>query len=242
MTSYPLLQPHWPAPANIRAYTTLRTQGDLSQFHAVRNGLYDIQKNRDLIKQELKLPCQPIWLNQSHTTIAIPALFENTDKNADAGYTDQPNSVCVALTADCLPILLCHRDGTHVAAIHAGWRGLGAGIIESTLKALNVNPEDLLVWLGPAISQANYEVGEEVRELFISHDSEAAQAFIPSPEGRWLADLYQLARMRLTQQGVTAIYGGNYCTFADPERFYSFRRDKGYYGNMATLIWMTAPK
>jgi hypothetical protein len=238
MKNYSYIKPHWPAPSHVKAYTILRSHGDLSQFSIHRKNECDIEKNRAQLIQELKLPADPIWLEQSHTTIVLPATPENRDKNADASYTDQPNRICVALTADCLPILLCHRAGTQVAAIHAGWRGLGAGIIESTLKGMNINNKDLIVWLGPGISQPNYEVGEEVRELFLSYDKEAKSAFIPSPQGRWLVDLYELARMRLKKQGIIEVYGGEFCTFSDPIRFYSYRRDKAYLGNMATMIWI----
>jgi polyphenol oxidase len=146
-------------------------------------------------------------------------------------------TVCAVMTADCLPVLMCDQQGTRVAAVHAGWRGLASGILERACESLAVRPECLLVWLGPAIGADAFEVGPEVRQEFIAADPTADAAFRPSDSGRWLADLAGLARQRLARLGVTAVYGGGYCTFSDPRRFFSYRRD-GVTGRMASLIWL----
>lgn len=239
------ITPTWPAPSIIRAYTTLREGGvsekpydNFNLAHHVEDNLLHVKTNRQLLKKSLNLSMEPIWLQQIHSTIAIKATPENREKEADASFTDQLLHPCVILTADCLPILICNRSGTHVAAIHAGWRGLLNGIIESTLQQINLPSEELLVWLGPAISSAHYETSNEVREQFLDQDSQAINAFSPSLNHRWLADLYALARLRLSNQGITAVYGGEHCTYAD-KRFYSYRRDGNKTGRMATLIWIT---
>jgi YfiH family protein len=211
------LRPDWPAPANIHAYTLLR-HGDLHQIP--------------------QLPSEPCWLNQTHGTRVVRA---GSDPNADASFTDQANIICVVKTADCLPLLLCRRDGTAVAAIHAGWRGLADGIIGETLKVFPAMANDILVWLGPAIGPEKFEVGDEVRERFMARNGAIASAFQPSTRpGHWLANLYQLARLDLHAVGVTAIYGGQYCTYSNPDLFYSYRRDGKMTGRMASLIWIDA--
>jgi hypothetical protein len=170
----------------------------------------------------------------------VDAAAGATRPAADASWATAPGVVCAVLTADCLPVLFCNRDGTHVAAAHAGWRGLTAGVLESTvawLAADGVRPESLLAWLGPAIGPANYEVGAEVRDAFLRTDTAAAAAFEPNRPGHWRLDLYAAARRRLRRAGVTAIYGGDRCTLADPARFFSHRRD-GVTGRQASLIWL----
>jgi len=221
-----VIEPNWPAPSNIKAYTTLRSIA-----------LDYLPPSRQLLQSILDLPSEPFWLQQAHTNIALPAQPDNRDQTADATFTDQAQHICLIFTADCLPILLCNQAGTHVAAIHAGWRGLANGIIGNTLDALGLKGPDLLAWLGPGISQPCYEVGEEVYELFIKADANNASAFVPSPNQRWLADLYALARLQLKKRDVQAIYGGHYCTFSDAKHFFSYRRE-GKKGRMATLIWM----
>lgn len=240
------IQPDWPAPKNVKAYTTLRS-GGVSQapFHHfnlaehVGDQPQDVRTNRQLLKTTLQLPNEPIWIQQTHSAIAIKALPENREKEADASFTDEANQISAILTADCLPILLCNKKGTYVASIHAGWRGLLKGIIEETLNVSKAPSDELLAWLGPAISAKNYEVSDEVRIPFIGNDPEMEVAFTPSPNGRWLANLYTLARLKLQKQGITAIYGGQFCTFTDAKRFYSYRRDGNKTGRMATLIWMS---
>ncbi len=221
-----VMTPDWPAPAHIKACTTLRSGG--------------FSLEPALLKKTLALPEEPIRLRQTHSTIALPATPENSGKEGDATYTQIPKRVCFIRTADCLPILLCNRNGTMVAAIHAGWRGLADGIIESTLAAMNLPGKDIIAWFGPAIGPNVFEVGEEVRERFLNAQSDATQAFIPSPNARWLANIYALARLRLERQGVIDIYGGQYCTFSDKELFCSYRRDGNQTGHMASLIYIDA--
>ncbi len=242
-----ILTPDWPAPANVNACTTLRL-GGVSEAPYDTFNLADhvgdnethVKANRQLLTNWLHLPNEPVWLKQTHSTIVLPAISSNRNQTADATFSDQPEQVCVVMTADCLPILLCHRQGTQVAAIHAGWRGLADGIIEKTLEKMALPPDDILVWLGPAIGPRVYELGEEVRQCFIEKDSAADSAFIPSKnDGRWLGNLYHLATLRLHKQQVFAIYGGQYCTYTDNKRFFSYRRDGIHTGRMASLIWMT---
>jgi YfiH family protein len=237
------IEPDWPAPSNIKAYTTTR-QGGASQMpydsfnladHVTDNPI-DVQANRQRLIAQLALPNEPCWLTQVHGVEVVEANIPQPI--ADAAYSITPNTICAVLTADCLPILICNRAGTHVAAIHAGWKGLAAGIIEETIKTLNLPGEELLAWLGPAIGPNTFEVGPEVRNLFLQHDPHAELAFHPSKNGRWLADIYQLARLRLFSSGVTAVYGGDFCTYTDTDRFFSYRRDGEKTGRMASLIWM----
>ncbi len=209
------IQPEWPAPSSIHAYTTT------------------IHSNW----QELKLPEEPIWLTQIHSSIVVEAVAENREKNADGLFTNQSHRVCAVVTADCLPVLFCNRQGTHVAAIHAGWRGLANGIIETALQALNLPPEELLVWLGPAIGPQKFEVGKDVYDAFTLKHALSSIAFTPYRENKWLADLYALAKIRLALHGIHHVYGGNYCTYTQDDLFFSYRRDKGKTGRLVSLIW-----
>jgi YfiH family protein len=234
----------WPAPAGVHAGTTLRyggiSQQPFDSFNLaahVGDDLRNVEQNRKQMITVLGLQQQPLWLNQQHSTLVINA--DKTDKSiqkpiADASFTESTGVVCVVLTADCLPILLCDEQGKHIAAIHAGWRGLLSGIIEKTVAIFQNKP--ILAWLGPAISQQAFEVGDEVRTAFVSESSHAECAFLNSRAGKWSADLSLLATMRLHSAGVTNVYGGSYCTFNDQERFYSYRRS-GQTGRMASLIW-----
>lgn len=245
--------PQWSAPDNIRAVTTTR-MGGFSKYEYASMNLGDrtednivaIAKNRNELYKLLDLPCEPTWLYQSHSSKVL-RLYEDTtfNQNADASYTNLTNKICVVLTADCLPVLVCAKDGSVVAAIHAGWRGLADGIIETTVSTLlhfgKCRPENLLVWLGPAIGPAAFEVGDDVRDAFLRHTSRAKKAFraVPMVKGKWLADIYQLARQRLEEMGVEDISGGEYCTATQYDKFYSYRRD-GKTGRMASLIWKAA--
>ena len=242
----PIILPDWPAPAHIKACTTLRTGGISKAPYAsfnlaehVGDDARHVQANRALLKNSLMLADEPTWLEQTHSTIVVTADPRHRGKEADASFTTQPKQICAVLTADCLPILVCDRQGTQIAAIHAGWRGLANGIITQTLKMLQLPPEETLVWLGPAIGPSIYELGEEVRQQFIAKRAAAVKAFIPSPNaGRWLGNLYLLAKMDFQEYGVDAIYGGNYCTYSEKDRFFSYRRDGNKTGRMASLIWM----
>jgi YfiH family protein len=235
------ITPDWPAPAGVRALTTLRGGGVSAGAYAglnlaqhVGDDVEAVRENRDRLLRAAGVPVEPCWLEQVHGTGVIDADDWQPGVQADASCSRYPDVVCAVLTADCLPVLLCARDGSAVAAIHAGWRGLAAGVIEATAAALGDG--GLIAWLGPAIGPRVFEVGAEVRAAFIAADAGAATAFHPSPAGRWLADLYLLARRRLGTVGIHEVYGGGECTYTDSVRFYSYRRD-GQTGRMASLIW-----
>ncbi|MDH3577038.1 MAG: peptidoglycan editing factor PgeF [Gammaproteobacteria bacterium] len=193
----------WPAPDSIIAGTTLRNGGIAS----------------------LELPGEPCWLNQVHGADVVAVGNYGSPPDADASVGGKIGDVCVVRTADCLPVLFCATDGTEIAAAHAGWRGLAAGVLEATVATMAHAPRDLLVWLGPAISQSAFEVGGEVRDAFTARDPGAAGCFVANSRGRWQADLYELASRRLSALGVSARYGGGFCTFTDTERFFSYRRN-----------------
>lgn len=241
MSAHDWLTPDWPAPANVRACVTTRGGGvSAAPFDTFNLGDHvdddpaAVASNRAHLVD--MLGCQPAWLRQVHGIVvaeADPAVVVEADGN----WTATPGIACTAMTADCLPALFCDRAGTRVAAAHAGWRGLAGGVLEATVKALNVAPQELLVWLGPAIGPSAFEVGAEVREAFVQQHAEAASAFLPSVNvGKFMADIYQLARIRLAAIGVTAVSGGGFCTYSDP-RFYSYRRSPRT-GRFASLIWL----
>ena len=242
MSDYPdsWLTPNWPAPVNVRAISTTR-HGGISKGPFASMNLGDhvdddpnaVVVNRNRLVQMLSLPSEPLWLEQVHGTEVLGAEGYCADARVIAG----PNQVAVVMTADCLPVLFCDRFGREVAAAHAGWRGLVSGILEQTLARMSADNSDIQAWLGPAIGPNAFEVGHEVREAFIKHDERAKEGFSASPSGRWLADLYLLARQRLEAAGIMQIYGGGLCTYSDPDRFYSYRRD-GATGRMASLIWI----
>ncbi|MEN8762906.1 MAG: peptidoglycan editing factor PgeF [Thiogranum sp.] len=239
-----MIYPDWPAAASVKAVTTTRHAGvskgpydSLNLADHVGDTAAAVRRNRVTIQHQLNLPGRPAWLNQVHGDRAVDAANSGERPSADAGFTDQPHVVCAVLTADCLPVLFCDRCGTRVAAAHAGWRGLASGVLESTVRALDTDPGQLMAWLGPAIGPDAFEVGGEVRRVFVEQHAEAAGAFLARQHGHWLADLYQLARIRLLASGLTALYGGGFCTFTDRQRFYSYRRD-GMTGRMASLIWL----
>jgi len=241
------LVPEWPAPPRVHACTTTRLGGvsegpyaSLNLAAHVGDDPEQVAENRRRLLQALRLPAMPLWLQQVHGTTVVNAVGAKPDCMADASYADREGAVCVVMTADCLPLLLCSDDGTRVAAVHAGWRGLLEGVIENAVRALGSPGKRLLAWLGPAIGPGAFEVGDEVRAAFVAADPTAATAFVPSPAGRWLADIYDLARQRLACVHVDAVYGGHWCTVGDAERFYSYRRD-GVTGRMASLIWLDGP-
>ena len=192
---------------------------------------------RDSSLDALPLVGQPCWLKQVHgTDVVIAQAFEQPPA-ADAAVGRSTGDICVVRTADCLPVLISAGDGTEIAAAHAGWRGLAAGIVEATVSAMRHRPDELLVWLGPAISQAAFEVGGEVRAAFVEQAPEDAVFFVTNPRGRWQADLYGLARRRLRSLGVVAISGGGFCTFTERDRFYSYRRNPDC-GRMVSFVAM----
>ncbi|MNP03307.1 Laccase domain protein YfiH [compost metagenome] len=235
------LIPDWPAPAGVKACVTTRAGGvSLAPFDSLNLGDHvddspeAVAENRRRLTDRFSI--QPAWLQQVHGIVVAHADPSRVD-TADASWTSTPGIACAAMTADCLPVLFCDRAGTRVAAAHAGWRGLAAGVLEATLDSLAVPPAEVLVWLGPAIGPQAFEVGPEVRETFVEQLPGAAQAFAPSQNpGKFMADIYMLARLRLAAQGVTAVYGGGFCTVSDP-RFFSYRRASRT-GRFASLIWL----
>ena len=239
------VQADWPAPANVRTASTLRSGGvsavpfdSLNLGDHVGDAPEAVRVNRQRVAQALQLPNEPCWMNQVHGTHVVEVGAWTTPPQADACIARSANQVCVVMTADCLPVLLCSVDGDRVAAAHAGWRGLAGGILESTVSSLGLPGSQLMAWLGPAIGPQVFEVGDEVRIAFMSKDAAAAQAFKPSHRaGHWLADLYLLARQALARLGVHAVYGGGLCTYTDESRFFSYRRESRT-GRMASLIWL----
>lgn len=236
--------PDWPAPANVRAMQTLRTGGcsekpwdSFNLGDHVGDDEGHVAANRAALRR--LLPGDPFWLRQVHGIAAVDVNFCPFLPEADAAFSRQPGRVCAVMTADCLPVLFCDRAGSVVAAAHAGWRGLLAGVLEETMRRMAVPPADLLVWLGPAIGAQAFEVGDEVRAAFVARDSAAADAFVPHSAGKWLADIYRLARLRLGAAGVSEISGGTRCTASEEDAFFSYRRD-GVTGRMASLIWLAA--
>lgn len=239
------LKPEWPAPPHVHAFVTTRVGGkSLSPYDSfnlayhVNDNPHHVGQNREQLMRDLNLPNQPYWINQIHSTTVVEAHTVTENTSADAMYSLYPNHVCAILTADCLPILITNTTGTVIAAIHAGWRGLAQGIIANTLQTLPSSVTELIAWLGPAISSPHYEVGREVRDQFVHQHRDAEQAFTLTSQDRWHACLYTLAKQQLQQLGVHQIYGGNLCTYANPELFFSYRRDI-ITGRMATLIWFS---
>lgn len=236
------IRPDWPAPANVRACATTRAGGvsrgswqGLNLGDHVDDDPVAVAENRALLAAELGLPAEPHWLSQVHgTRVCLP---DEAPACADACFENRPGRVCAIMTADCLPVLFCNAAGTRVAAAHAGWRGLLAGVLENTVAAFDDPGGRVLAWLGPAIGPAAFEVGDEVRDAFVAASASAGRHFRASESGRWLADLYGLARDRLAAAGVRQVSGGGLCTFSDPQRFFSYRRD-GVTGRMASLIWL----
>jgi YfiH family protein len=233
----------WPAPDGVVAGTTLRDGGvSRGTFATLNLGAYTeddakaVSENRSRFRLLCDLPAEPRWLRQVHGSKVIVDPPSGKAAEADAAITREPGVVCAVLTADCLPVILASTDGTELAVAHAGWRGLADGVLEATVRAMSSAPAHILAWLGPAISQPAFEVGGEVRDIFLAHDPAAADCFIANERGRWQADLYGLARMRLAGVGVVQVSGGEYCTFGDPERFFSYRRD-GACGRMASFVF-----
>lgn len=241
-----VIRPDWPAPSHVTAFTTTRIGGNSKAPYDSLNLAYHVNDddnavaaNREQLGTQFRLPNPPCWLQQVHSTKVILAETYAQPPIADAVYTHEPGAVCAVLTADCLPLLLCDQQGTQVAAVHAGWRGLAGGIIASTLAQFKAPRTAILAWLGPAIGPAAYEVGKEVKAAFEALEPQSESAFKPAarPE-HWYADLYELARLQLKKSGVNQIFGGKHCTFTEKELFYSYRRDGNASGRMASLIWL----
>ncbi|NOJ20129.1 peptidoglycan editing factor PgeF [Vibrio jasicida] len=235
--------PNWPAPKNVKAFSSTRVGGFSSAPYQglnlgahVGDELSLVEKNREWLAQQANMPTAPIWLNQTHSTVVTQVSAPTLQVlDADGIYTCSSNVICSAMTADCLPVLLTNMQGTQVAAVHAGWRGLANGIIENALELFS---GEVMAWLGPAIGPKAFEVGEDVLQAFMDFDSQAHQAFTPRDvEGKWLADMSKLATQRLNKLGVTQVFDSGLCTFQNKDDFYSYRRD-GVTGRQATFIWI----
>jgi hypothetical protein len=241
----PLIRPDWPAPAGVHACVTTRLGGDsappFGPFNVASHVGDDPQAvaaNRARLRA--LLPAEPVWLEQVHGS-AVAEADRVTCATADASVARRPGRVCAVLTADCLPVLFCDRQGTVVAAAHAGWRGLAGGVLANAVACMDCPPEDILAWLGPAIGPAAFEVGPEVRAAFVARLSGAQDAFRPGQGDRLFADIHALARLELAQAGVHAVFGGGLCTVGQPGLFHSYRRD-GVTGRMASLVWLDASR
>ncbi|MFC3854176.1 peptidoglycan editing factor PgeF [Salinispirillum marinum] len=240
-----ILRPDWhDLPDGVNAVTTTRLGGSseapYSSFnlaHHVGDDLPAVQRNRARLADILALPAVPQWLSQVHG-IQVMRFLEPEDATlqADAAYTNKPGVPLAIMTADCLPVLIASKDGEELGAAHAGWRGLCDGVIEALAGHFRARPDELTAWLGPAIGPQAFEVGAEVRAAFMAADPKAELCFVERSNGKYLADIYALARQRLTRLGIHSVSGGEYCTVTDKERFFSYRRD-GKTGRMATLIW-----
>jgi YfiH family protein len=240
------LRPAWAVPDRVRAAFTLRSGGvSAPPFDTLNVGAHvgdlaeRVDENRARVHAALSLPHEPRWLEQVHGTdvVEIRRADPSSTPRADAVIARETGAVAVIQVADCLPVLLAAADGSCVAAAHAGWRGLAAGVLEATVERLGADPARLLAWLGPAIGPGHFEVGAEVRDAFLAHDPAAAVAFRANARQRWQCDLLALARQRLQQAGVRQVFGGEWCTYADRGRFFSYRRD-GQCGRMAALVWL----
>ena len=243
MTAVHWIRADWPAPPGIVAGTTLRQGGVSRDRYASLNlaaHVGDVERsvatNRRRFERACGLPAEPLWLTQVHGKNVVSAEPATGAPKADAIVSSRPGTVCAVLTADCLPVLFVSEDGREAAAAHAGWRGLSDGVLEETVAAMATPPSGLMVWFGPAISKGAFEVGGEVRDAFVSRDAAAVGLFSRNERGRWQADLYGLAELRLRKCGVTRIYGGGHCTFSEPEAFFSWRRD-GECGRMASFVF-----
>ena len=242
--AFTVLEPQWPAPRAVRAAFTLRGGGvsggpyaSLNLGAHVGDDAVAVAENRIRLRAQLKLPGEPEWVEQVHGTGVLDLDAPESVRVADAVIARRGGQICVVQVADCLPVLFASLRGDTVAVAHAGWRGLVAGVLEETVRRLGVDPRELLAWLGPAIGPRHFEVGGEVRTAFLAHDAAAASAFTANDRGRWQCDLRALARQRLVATGVGAVYGVDSCTYSDPARFFSYRRD-GRCGRMAALIWL----
>lgn len=239
-----IITPEWPAPENVHAAVTTRMGGvsvgpyaSLNLGSHVGDEIAAVSENRARVQRALGLERPPTWLNQVHGTCVAQAREYAVPPIADACVARSPGNACVVLTADCLPVLLCNQEGDTIAAAHAGWKGLVGGVLEATIGAFQSPPHRLIAWLGPAIEQEAFEVGQEVWEQFVARDGAFAASFTRNSAGRWLADLYGLARQELMRLGVARVYGGGFRCYADRERFFSYRRDQQT-GRMASLIWL----
>jgi len=239
-----IIEANWPIRDKVTAFTTTRINGmskpPFDSFNLALHAGDDkhhVIQNRQLLIQQYRLPAKPYWLSQIHSNIAIEVNYQRLLAEADASFTHQQNAICAILTADCLPILMSNQSATVVAGIHAGWKSLASGIIDKTIKKLQVPTQEIFAWLGPAISKAHFEVGHDVFKAFKTNGFNVANNFKKKSDNKWHADLCGLAKDNLQRLGITAIYGGEHCTYSEKDLFYSYRRDK-ITGRMASLIWI----
>jgi len=241
--SLEFIRPKWNAPPRVKALCTTR-QGGFSQNPYESFNLAEhvgdqevcVRRNREILRNVLNLPAEPCWLDQTHSSRVVNLEYD-PNRQADAAITRQAETIAVVMTADCLPILLCDRSGTEVASIHAGWRGLADGIIETTVTDMKSSRAQLLAWIGPGISQKCFEVGDQVRDIFMHKNPGAQHRFMANRSAHWLCDLGGLAADALTRLGVTEIIRDEYCSFRDESLFFSYRRNATT-GRMASLIWI----
>jgi YfiH family protein len=245
MDNIELIRPDWRVSTRVNACVTTRVGGyssapydSLNVGNHVDDDPESVQHNRKRLSRILGLPSEPKWLNQVHGKTVLNAAQIQFGDQADASFSHESGVVCVVMTADCLPVFFSNVEGREVAVAHAGWRGLCSGVLEATIDAMQAPPSRIVAWLGPAIGPECFEVGDDVRSAFQQTDSAATQAFRSSSNGKWLADIYTLARLRLERVGIKKLFGGGLCTFQDGRRFYSYRRDGPQSGRMASLIWM----
>ena len=242
----PFFQAEWPAPANVKTLVSTRNGGVSQAPYAslnvgghVGDRPENVTRNREIVQAAVPVP--PAYLNQTHSSIVLPAAdVPGSTPEADASFDRTGTAACAVMTADCLPVLLCDRAGTVVAAAHAGWRGLAGGILQNTVAAMQADPGEIMAYLGPAIGPDAFEVGEDVRETFCRLHSAAENAFEGIGGGKYLADIYALARQTLRREGVNLIYGGTHCTVLERDTFFSYRRD-GQTGRMVSMIWLEKP-
>lgn len=227
------ITPNWPAPKNIKAFTTKRNLN-------FKFGSENLSINRQKLHAELNLPSEPFWLTQQHTDIACELTKQTNlvEPIADAAFTKETGLVCVAMTADCVPILICDTKGAQVAAIHAGWKGIAQGIIKQTIQKMNIDPGELLAWMGPAIGKNAFRVDLDFIDIFTKLNSNNKAAFVLDSNNNYYVNIFYLAAQSLKNAGVTKIYGGEYCTFSQSDLFFSYRRDDENSGRMASLIWL----
>ena len=237
------ITPDWPAPQRVRAASSLRVGGvsvggyaSLNLARHVEDDPQRVDENRRRLSSALALPDSPQWLEQTHSRRVLD-LDGDVSRDGDAAVTRRSGRVAVVLTADCLPVLFCDRRGSVVAATHAGWRGLAGGILENTVAAMGVPAAELMAWLGPAIGPRHFEVGDEVRDVFLRDLAQAEEAFRATRPGHWLCDLYRLARLRLRRAGLERVFGGDRCTWSEADAFFSYRREPRC-GRQASLIWL----
>lgn len=237
----------WPAPDSVVCGTTTRSGGVSSgRYESLNLGAHvgddagNVGENRRRLLQSLAMPGEPLWLQQVHGTDVVVGNAGSGPPRADAAVAAGADDVLVIMTADCLPVMLCSQTGEELAAAHCGWRGLAGGVIGATVAAMRSRPAELLAWLGPAISQSAFEVGDEVRDAFVSASPSAGPHFAANERGRWQADLYGLARLKLAEAGVLRVSGGGHCTYSDADRFFSYRRD-GETGRMASFLFRRTP-